>query len=128
MNEGGPNKPVQLTIKIKSSLHNKFLNHLQNLKSQNHPERTQKAWILDAILKKMERDAASQGIHKAKHLALKLNEKLFEQLEARIEEISKVIPHYTKKQWILDAIEEKLEAEKEIVKNTFSEHLQRLRK
>jgi hypothetical protein len=126
MDEREKNKSVQLTVKVKTSLHDKLLNHLQKLKSQNHPDRTQNAWVLNAILSKMERDEASQVIPKARNLALKFDETLTERLEARIEEISKTIPHYTKKQWILDAIEEKLEMEKEIMQKKLAEYRQGL--
>lgn len=121
------NKSIQVRIKLKQSLYQQFLKHLQDLKEKNHPDRTQKAWIYNAILKKIERDEASLDIPKAKHLALKLDEDLSDRLEARIEEICKTIPHYTKKQWILDAIEEKLEAEKEIVQDALSMHFQDLK-
>lgn len=117
-------KPVQVGVRLKPSLYKSLLLHLKNLKEQKHPERTQNTWILNAIRKKMERDEASTGIPKAKHLALKLDVSLSDRLEARIEEISKVIPHYTKKQWILEAVEEKLENEKKIVHDALSKYHQ----
>lgn len=59
---------------------------------------------------------------KEKYLSVMLKESTIKKLDERLEEIGKVIPGYCKKQWVLEAIEEKLEEEKELVQTKLAQH------
>lgn len=113
-------KTSQYTITVPSSLISKLDDHLQILKFLHHPENKRQTWIINAIRKKLSL-ANNLNIAKGKHLNLKLEELLANELEGRLAEILKLHPNYTKKQWILEAIEEKLESEKELVQNKLTE-------
>jgi hypothetical protein len=108
-------KSISYSINLTPMLHKKLRQHLQILKHLRHPEKEQQTWIINAIRQKISRENSSQDISREKYLGVKLDAYILEKLEARLAEIGKTHPGYSKKQWLLDAIEEKLEAEKEAV-------------
>lgn len=111
------------TFTIPLTLYNRLKNHLKALKHLNHPERKKKTWIFNAIQEKIARNVHSQEISKAKHLNLRLEENTQQKLNEKFSEISnRTGSHHSKKQWILNAIEEKLESEKEFVQNKLTEY------
>jgi len=93
---------------------------MRRLKLLRHPEREQQSWIINAILKKIARESSVQDTSLKKYLGLKLDENLIKKLESKLAEINKSIPGFSKKQWLLSAIEEKLEVEKELLKKAIS--------
>jgi hypothetical protein len=114
-------KSISYSISLTPMLHKKLQEHLQMLKHLRHPEKQQQTWMINAIRGKVSRENSSQEISREKYLGVKLDMAILEKLEARLAEICKSHPGYSKKQWLLDAIEEKLEAEKELVQKALTE-------
>lgn len=114
-------KPIQYTLTLTPKLQSKLEEHLEILKKLHHPEKKRQTWLVNAIHEKFSRETGSQNIHKCNHLNLRLSQTLTQKLNERLDEIAKSHPGYSKKQWILDAIEEKLEAEREIVQEKLAE-------
>jgi uncharacterized protein YdiU (UPF0061 family) len=121
-------KTVQYTITLNPSLHNRLEGHLQILKCLTPNEGKRQTWMVNAISEKILRENESQDISKAHHLSLKLNESTYKKLQVRMEEINKSNPAFSKKQWLIEAIEEKLETEKKVVQEKLSEFRAEIRK
>ena len=117
----GKETRVQYSIKLDPFLKDKLDDHLQTLKFLHHPEKSRQTWILNAINEKIDREEDSEVLSKEKYLSVTLSEATRAKLEERLAEISQVIPGYSKKKWLLEAIEEKLEEERELVQSKISE-------
>jgi len=114
-------KTILYTIRIPALLQKKIDSHLQILKVLKHPEKNQHKWLLNAIHKKLLKEVNSQEISKSTNLNVKLDDDLADQVDKRISQINRVYPSYSKKQWLLEAIEEKLESENDMVQNKLAQ-------
>ena len=112
-------KPITLRIMLPPSIQEKLDQHLQVLKLIKHPEKKPQHWIMNAIRKKLIDDYNS--LEKGKTINVRLPKKLTEQVNDRIAYLNTLQPNYTKKQWFLEAIEEKLEIEKRMVESKLEE-------
>lgn len=111
------------TIRISENLHKRFNQHINCLKHVNRIK-TKQNWIEDALREKLERDEKiSYEILNEKLLRFKVNENLFLEIDNKVKIIKK-FRNYSKKQWILEAIYEKLDREEDPVKKCFSEKIQ----
>ncbi|MBA3816883.1 MAG: hypothetical protein H0X29_10280 [Parachlamydiaceae bacterium] len=114
---------VNYTFTLPSILYKRLENHLQELNRLQNPQKKKQTWLVNAIQEKIARDEHSDMISKANHLNLRLDENTLQKLEERMSKINRQKKlKYTKKQWILDAIEEKMEVEKELIQNKLLEH------
>lgn len=113
---------VQYSITLAPFLQKKLDSHLQTLKFLHHPEKVRQTWILNAINEKILREKDSKAVSKEKYLGITLKKGTLKKLESKLAEISKMLPGYSKKQWVLEAIEEKLDEEKEAVQAKLAAH------
>lgn len=101
-------KPITYNFKLSSRLENRFETHMQVLK-QSNPQHKRKNWLNEAISEKVKK--YSTAISKGFFLSLKINKQLLEMVSERISGTA-----YSKKKWIIEAIEEKLDREKLLLK------------
>lgn len=88
--------------------HVKLLNYVSGNDPLHHRE-----WVEDAIREKLDREKEFnfRDLPEEKHLSLYLDADLHAQLEERINLLKKVTGGYTKKQWVLAAVMDKLNRE-----------------
>lgn len=118
------NKPIQYSISLTAKLFKRLSNHFDSLKLIGHQDRKRQSWLLKAVQEKLSREKDSEDLYKGKYISFKLQNHLYENLKNRLEEIEGKNIRYSKKKWIIDAIEEKLEAEQELIQ----EKLQQIKK
>lgn len=107
------NEVKHCSIRISKRFYTRFMNHIQLLKRLNSIK-NQQHWIEEAILdklkKKEERDN-TECSSLEKYLSFKINSQIDAKVERKVEVMKKTRGSFTKKQWILEAINEKLNAE-----------------
>lgn len=89
------------------SKHIQLLKHLRSIKNQQE-------WLEKAILtkiKKEEEQDTTKYFSPEKYLSFKISSQLDVQVEKRVEIMKKIRGNFSKKQWVLEAIYERLEAE-----------------
>jgi hypothetical protein len=109
---------------IRINKHILFLKHLN--KSQN-----KQAWIEEAILDKLKKEEEQDGIEcisREKHLSFKIRSQIDTRIEKRVEFIKKIRGSFSKKQWLLEAIYEKLDTEEEETEKKAKEFLKNMLK
>ena len=112
-----------ITFTLGQSLFERIENHIQKLKMLSHSNETKQRWIIQAILEKVEHWESSERFQVTKHRSIALRIK--PSLNKKIEEIikfSKKLPGIrgnSKKNVILEAIQEKLEKEESEIKEKF---------
>ena len=102
---------IVYTLTLSTKLKERLDLHLERLKYIQHPERIRQSWLLHALNEKLHREESVDSF-KNKYLNLELKQEVVEQLNARLALAPKIL---TKKKWILDAIQEKIEAEKSLM-------------
>lgn len=105
-------KLTDFTLTLPTELKEKLDNHLQKLKCLHHPLRVRQYWLLNAIKEKLNRKKVDLNDSQYKNLNLKLPQDLVEELNALLKLSQN---SYTKKKWLLEAIEEKIDAEKKMI-------------
>jgi hypothetical protein len=96
-------------VMISPHIHERIERHVLVLKRLVDRSTTKQRWVAHAIKEKLAKDADNQMIPKETRLNVKIDEELDRQVLQRIEFIKKFRSSYSKKQWIMDAIFEKLE-------------------
>lgn len=108
------------TVIISSHIYERLEKHITILKKLVDRSATKQRWIVDAIKEKLLNDANSTKPPKASTLNVKIESKYAKELAKRIEYIKKFRVTYSKKQWIVDAVIEKLDRdEKDVEKKMF---------
>lgn len=105
-------KLTDFTLTLPTELKEKLDNHLQKLKCLHHPLSVRQYWLLNAIKEKLNRKKTDLSDSQYKNLNLKLPQDLVEELNALLKLSQN---SYTKKKWLLEAIEEKIDAEKKMI-------------
>lgn len=103
---------IQYTLTLSLKLKERLEKHLQRLKYLQHPQSRKQFWLLQALQEKLLGEEKNSDSHKVKHLHVTLTQEIVENLNARLALSPKT---FTKKKWVLEAIEEKLEAEKTLI-------------
>lgn len=114
------------SIIIRQDIHNRLEKHLHLLKRLNKMNRSKQKWVEEAIneyLKKWEAEDLSDDISD-RSLRFKLDSKLHQKVEKRIRIIKKLGVNLNKKQFFLDAINDKLNREQHEVETKAKEVLQ----
>lgn len=111
------------SVEIADHLHDRLSKHLRLLSNLGYRSRQQ--WVLDALNEKLKKEEAAgvEAISKERRLHLKLDEKIHQELDKRVEIRKKVRRSYSKKQWLVDAISEKLEREEVSTKKKLEKFL-----
>lgn len=98
------------SLRVGARLYNRIAKHFQFLKHLNN-FKNQREWIEKAVLEKLSRDEEkdlNERIPAEKHLSFKISSELDEKIEEKVELIKK-FRSFSKKLWILEAIQEKID-------------------
>jgi len=116
----------RFSIRINENLHKRFNQHIKCLKNINRRLVTKQNWIVDAFQEKLaHQDDSFSGILNEKLIHFKVDEKLFNELDSKVEMIKK-FRSFSKKQWMIEAIYEKLEREEQKVKKELQDKINSL--
>lgn len=107
---------IPYTIVISPHLYARLEKHITILKKIVDHTTTKQRWFTDAIKEKLLNDKDPASFPKATTLNVKIRNDLYQAIHARIEYIRKFRDTYSKKQWIVDAVLEKLERDENPVK------------
>lgn len=107
------------TMKVEERLHKKLENHLKILRHIEHHSQTKQQWVIDAIKTKMKREKniSKDMLPHSKRISLRFTTQMDKKIQALVD-IQKKLRNssYSKKQWIADAIYEKLEEEESMAR------------
>ena len=106
------------SLRIGERLYKRLSKHIQFLKHLNSIQNKQE-WVEGAILsrlKKEELQEVDECIPQEKHLSFKISSQIDARVEKRVEAIKKIRGSFSKKQWILEAIHERLDLEEKETK------------
>jgi predicted transcriptional regulator len=100
-------------VKIGKNLAERIDNHIDVLKYLKNKDLKKSQWLLEAISEKINREEhlPPYALPKEKHLNIKLDDQLRERMERIVSALKSVRRAYSKKQWIVEAIAEKLDKE-----------------
>lgn len=90
-------------------------------KTLRNPATTKNTWILDAIKHKLERDENCLEIPRERHIGITIDENLSKRILKKVDFIRKFRTSYSKKLWVIDAIMEKLENDRDELKKMLDE-------
>lgn len=121
MKNTNQNDTLQYTVSISPVLHNKLDQHIYVLKKLIKPKLTKKDWVAEAVEQKLARDDSKQDLPKVKRICIKIDHLTKGILDNLVDMVRSLRNSYSKKQWILDAIQEKLAQEEGAVKNKLKE-------
>jgi Uri superfamily endonuclease len=107
------------TVAIGTHVYERLEKHVLILKKLIDRSTTKQRWILDAIKQKLSKIDKTVPIER--RIAIRIERSIDSELVKRVEYIRQFRTSYSKKQWILDAIIEKLEIDEEIVAKRVSE-------
>lgn len=108
-NKSSENLAGKYTVTISPHINEKLDNHVLIMKKLIDRGVTKHLWIINAIEEKLAHDANQQQVPKVPHLNIRIDEELDKKILERIEFIRKFRKSYSKKQWLIDAILEKLD-------------------
>lgn len=100
-------------ITISPHIHERLERHLLILKKLIDRGMTKQIWITSAIKEKLRKDSDKNQIPKASTLSVKIDQELDKLILERIEYVKKFRVSYSKKQWLVDAIIDKLDSEEQ---------------
>lgn len=109
------------TVTISPHIHERLERHILILKKLIDRSATKQRWLIDSIREKLAKDASNQQVPKANTLNVKIDDELDKQVLKRIEFIKKFRFSYSKKQWLVDAVLEKLERDEKEVERKLSD-------
>jgi hypothetical protein len=121
-------KVKNYTVKIDDYLHKRLDKHLRIIKHIEQKGLSKQKWVMDAIHEKLEKDKQPEAdLPKDHYLVLKFNEPVSEQIESKVNYQRQFRDSYSKKQWLVAAIYEKLEREEQKAKELLEELAQNKR-
>jgi hypothetical protein len=107
---------------ISSNLYDKLDKHLFMLKAIDS-KRSRKAWVLEAIRERLVSENLNEDIPKERRLNISIDDPTLKKIDERVRLLKKFRTSYSKKQWILEAILDKLDKDNKKLK----EQLKKLR-
>lgn len=101
------------SIGLDEYLFNRIEKHVLICRSLENSKKKKQQWIQEAIEEKLEREDHPKNIPipRDKGVNFKLPSQTYQKLEKRLKLIKKVKGSFSRKRWIIEAIEEKLERE-----------------
>ena len=96
---------------ISPHIYSRLERHILILKKLIDRSTTKQRWLSNAIKEKLARDENNQQLPKATYLSVKIEKDTEKEIGKKIEFAKKFRFSYSKKQWIVDAILEKLDQE-----------------
>jgi hypothetical protein len=109
------NQIKNISMRIGEHLYKRISQHIQYLKHLNKSQNKQ-SWIENAILRKLkkeEEEDVSESLSPEKHLSFKISSLINARIEKRVEVEKQLRKSFSKKMWILEAINEQLDLEEE---------------
>lgn len=109
-------KQKQYPLRVGERLYKRIDEHVFFLKSQSRRQSKQK-WITEAIQEKLEKEKRTRlpKIPRTKSISIKIESSVSKELEEKVDFLKKMKGSHTLKNWLIDAIEEKLESESYLV-------------
>ncbi len=102
------------SIKVRDGIHSQIDRHISLCKVLRKGSVTKQEWILDAIREKLDKEHSPHTESEGwKTIYMKIDLELHNRLEHRIEEIKKVCVGFSRKEWIMEAVQEKMDSQKE---------------
>lgn len=109
---------VFYSILVGENLNNRLNRRISKLKSTDGPGNSKQKWVLDAIKEKLHLESQSEYLPKEKFISLKIHQNLHKQILKRVERMCEVRKSFSQKQWIVEAIADKLERDEKKQKKT----------
>jgi hypothetical protein len=99
------------SIRIGEHLHNRITKIIRSLKYLDNHSHTRQRWFIEAFKEKLKKEEESEvdEISADKYVGFKIDKHLSEKIEKRVGEIKKHRISFSKKQWFMEAIFEKLD-------------------
>jgi len=111
---------ISFTFIVGENLHNRINKHVNKLKSTEGPGQSKQKWVIDAIKEKLNAENLSEDLPREKSLGLKISLNLHNQILKRVEMMRKVRSSFSKKQWIVEAIADKLDRDERLVQRNLN--------
>jgi hypothetical protein len=109
-------KQSAYSFTVSPHIHERLERHILILKKLIDRKTTKQGWMIDSIKEKLIKDANNNQLPKATCLNVKIGEKLENEIMQKVEFAKKFRFSYSKKQWLVDAVLEKLDREEMEVK------------
>ena len=110
MSEDHKNESILYGLSISQKTHERIRRHLALKKALGEGEKSQKEWLTKAVQKKLKKEEKQISIPKQMQLRVELPKSLVEKIDKCVESCRKFSKtSYSKKKWMIDAIEELLE-------------------
>lgn len=117
-------EPMSFSIasyEISPSIYNRVDELIYMFKHVSGESITKQDWFSKAIKEKLKNENDDLLVPKKKVFQVKIDDKTNKALSDKIEHIKKFRKNYSKKQWILEAIQEKLAREEMLIKKIIKE-------
>lgn len=116
-------KLVGHSIRISDHLHNRLTKHIQILKYATDQNCSKQTWAQEAFEEKWEQEQAQffEGPSTDKHLHVKISQDLNSKIERCVNRMREVRISFSKKQWFLEALYEKLDRDEQKAKKLLEE-------
>ncbi len=117
------NQAIQFSFKVDEGLASKIDKHLHLLKYLSHCKKSKQQWINEALAEKTARDKEelSDTLTKEKQLTVRIDPRLNKKIEASVDLIKAFKSGFSKKMWVIEAVEQKLRREEETARKQLSE-------
>ncbi|MGE3556380.1 MAG: hypothetical protein AB7M93_26120 [Candidatus Obscuribacterales bacterium] len=118
-----PKGQVQLNLRIGITFADRLKRHILSVERMEGKRVTKQQWIEAAIREKLEKEKHLHpaDIGKEPRLSLKLVESLSREIDEKVDFMRKFRSTYSKKQWVVEAIEEKLAQEARSIARWYNE-------
>ena len=115
-------KLQQYSFCITQNLHDRLTKHLLILKKLCLQGQTKQNWLMEAIREKLSlAESIQECDFQERRINIQVDLLTEEKLSSRVAYIKQFRSSYSKKKWILDAIEEKLEKDKSMTEKKLAE-------
>lgn len=104
------------TVHIADHIYKLLEEHIHMMKCLEDKSYTRQNWVINALKEKLHRSNDKELLLKDRHLQLKLDQLMHENIESKVKLIKNFRRTYSRKKWIVEAIYEQLEREKEKAK------------
>lgn len=122
-----PIELINYSFRIIEDLYLRFNKHIHLLKRLENTSISKQRWITEAIKEKLEKESTSnfEDLPKDRHISFRVAKNLSNMVENSVIKTRKFRRSFSKKQWFVEAIYEKLDKEeqqsKELLKNMLKE-------
>jgi len=115
-------KKKGMSLRVSNYFHKKFEKHLEMLKHVNCQPLLKQNWIKAAFQEKLRKFESNPEDLTEKKIHFKLEEELVNEINAKVDKIKK-FRNFSKTQWMIEAIYEKLDREAKVILEKFEEKI-----